>query len=268
MAQDHAAEASKVARLYNFLARFGEEAEGGDYLHVGLFQSSNDTLPDAKHRLTETAAARMGIKAGDHILDLGCGVGLPAIQVSRRYGCEVTGVTIASDQAASARTLIAEESFTSHVRVLVGDAHQLPFGARTFDAAMALESLLHMDRSRALGELGRIIRTGGRLVLTDWFEVQTLEADERKALRRSFCMNAVTLDHYRTLLKDAGFRDIEVLDVTAAIDPTYDHWAEFRSVPEPRTPQQFVSRYNAIASAVLPILRAKLGYAVISAVRA
>ena len=268
MAQDHAAEASKVARLYNFLARFGEEAEGGDYLHVGLFDGPNDTLPEAKHRLTETAAARLGLGPSDHILDLGCGVGLPAIQVNRRYRCEVTGVTIATDQAASARALIAEENCKSHVRVLVGDAHQLPFAAETFEGAMALESLLHMDRSRALGELGRIIRAGGSLVLTDWFEVKLLELDERKALRRSFCMNAVTLDHYRTLLERAGFRSIEVLDVTAAIDPTYDHWAEFRAAPEPRTPQQFVSRYNAIASAVLPILRAKLGYAIISAVKA
>jgi len=78
----------------------------------------------------------------------------------------------------------------------------------------------------------------------------------------------VTIDRYRELLDDAGFREIDVLDVTSAIDPTYDHWAQFRSAPEPRTPQQFVSRYNAIASAVLPILRAKMGYAIISAVKA
>lgn len=268
MIHDHAAEASKVARLYNFLARFGEEAEGGDYLHVGLFDGPNDTLAAAKHRLTETATGRLSIRPGDHVLDLGCGVGLPAVQVSRRYDCEVTGVTIASDQAASAHTLIATEDRSSHVRVLVGDAHELPFAAGAFDAAMALESLLHMDRDRALGELGRIVRPGGKLVLTDWFEAQALNADERKALRRSFCMNAVTLDAYRKLLGDAGFQGLEILDVTAAIDPTYDHWALFRSAPEPRTPQQFVSRYNAIASAVLPILRAKLGYAVISAVKA
>jgi cyclopropane fatty-acyl-phospholipid synthase-like methyltransferase len=268
MTHDHAGEASKVARLYNFLARFGEEAEGGEYLHVGLFNGPGDNLPDAKHRLTETAAARLHAQAGHHILDLGCGVGMPAVQVSRHYRCQITGVTIASDQAASARALIAEEDCTGRARVLVGDAHQLPFAADSFDGAMALESLLHMDRLRALGELARLVRRGGRLVLTDWFEMQALGADERKALRRSFCMNAVTLDHYRSLLGQAGFRSVEVLDISAAIGPTYDHWAEFRGTPEPRTPTQFVTRYNAIASAVLPILRAKLGYAIISATRA
>lgn len=268
MSDDPAAEASKVARLYNFLTRFGEEAEGGDHLHVGLFEGPADTLAAAKHRLTESATDRLGIRPSDHILDLGCGVGLPAVQVSRSHSCQVTGVTIASDQAVSARALIAAEDRNSHVRVLVSDAHRLPFVAGAFDHAMALESLLHMDRKLALNEIGRLVRPGGKVVLTDWFESQPLEAEERKALRRSFCMNAVTIDQYRELLNDAGFRAIDVLDVTAAIDPTYDHWAQFRSAPEPRTPQQFVSRYNAIASAVLPILRAKLGYAIISAVKA
>ena len=265
---DHAAAVSKVARVYNFLAQFGEGGAASDYLHVGLFDGENDELAAAQDRLVREISRKLQIGGQSHLVDIGCGVGRPMIEISRHFGCRVTGITIAEVQAAQARELIARNTLDARVRAIVADAHRLPFATGAFDGAIALESLLHMNRATALGEIGRVVRPGGSFVLCDFYELQPLTNEEIKALERQMCMNTVNLAQYRDLLSAAGFSNPKVVDWTSAVLPTYVHWSRFKTDPGSPTPPNFVARYNAIASSILPIIGAKLGYLCMSATRA
>ncbi|MGB6161784.1 MAG: class I SAM-dependent methyltransferase [Pseudonocardiaceae bacterium] len=63
---------------------------------------------------------------------------------------------------------------------------ELPFPAQSFDAAIALESIPHMpDRGQVLAQIYRVLRPGGRLVLTDFFERAPIPTAKQPSLDHS-----------------------------------------------------------------------------------
>jgi SAM-dependent methyltransferase len=91
------------------------------------------------------------------VLEVGCGEGELAERVSRELGCDV----LALDQSER----MVELTQTRGVEAIVGDVQALPLADGEFDCAVAAWMLYHVpDVVRALGELARVLRGGGRLV--------------------------------------------------------------------------------------------------------
>jgi ubiquinone/menaquinone biosynthesis C-methylase UbiE len=102
--------------------------------------------------------------AGERILDVGCGTGLLLRELQiEQAGVEGLGVDVSEDML----VIAADRSIGArHVRA---DVHQLPFRAGSFDAVVSSSSLHHWDRpSQVLTGIRKLLRPGGRLVLTDW----------------------------------------------------------------------------------------------------
>jgi 2-polyprenyl-3-methyl-5-hydroxy-6-metoxy-1,4-benzoquinol methylase len=94
--------------------------------------------------------------AGASVLDVGTGTGRAALLLARR-GAVVTGVDASTQMLEIARERAHREDLT--VEFGVGDAHQLAFGDRAFDAAVSLRVLMHTpDWRRCLSELCRVAR--------------------------------------------------------------------------------------------------------------
>lgn len=95
--------------------------------------------------------------APSRYLEVGCGEGELAARVRQELGCEV----VAIDQSER----MVELTRARGVDARVGDVQDLPFGDGEFDCAVAAWMLYHVpDVERALDELARILRSGGRLV--------------------------------------------------------------------------------------------------------
>ena len=98
----------------------------------------------------------------------------------------------------------------------------MPFEANSFDAAWAFESIVHMpDRGQVLCEIARVLRPGGRLVLTDIVETTPMADEQRNFFLTSFMLNSLTtLEHYPHLVRQAGL-DLEKLrDLKTNTQPT------------------------------------------------
>jgi SAM-dependent methyltransferase len=113
----------------------------------------------------------LGLRAGSSAIDVGCGLGDDARAMARVVGRagRVVGLDASSAllQRARARTSMQDEA----VDYVLGDAHSLPFEARTFDAARTERTLQHLgDPGRAVQELARVTRPGGVVMATepDW----------------------------------------------------------------------------------------------------
>lgn len=94
---------------------------------------------------------------GDRILDVGCGDGV----VLSKLGSQAVGV----DLSAEAVRLCKERNLDA----IVADARSLPFGGGVFDCVVASEMIEHLSLGgalQALGEIHRILKEGGCLVLT------------------------------------------------------------------------------------------------------
>src|SRR5580704_4746532 len=71
----------------------------GPHIHHGLWES-DESPPVAQHRLIDRLATAAGLRAGDRVVDVGCGMGGSTIELAARYGCSVTGVTLSPVQRA------------------------------------------------------------------------------------------------------------------------------------------------------------------------
>jgi SAM-dependent methyltransferase len=102
--------------------------------------------------------AGLGLPAGARILDAGCGSGRNMIELAR-HG-PVTGIELSEPSVALARAREVGQ-------VISGSVLELPFAADSFDLAVSLDVIEHLeDDLRALRELRRTVAPGGALLLT------------------------------------------------------------------------------------------------------
>lgn len=102
------------------------------------------------------------VTPGTRLLDAGCGTGLLALLASLR-GAQVTAL-----DASAALLAIARERLPA-ADVRQGDLEELPFADAVFDAVTAVNSIFYAaDMAAAMRELSRVVRPGGRVVVTAW----------------------------------------------------------------------------------------------------
>ena len=100
---------------------------------------------------------------GAAVLDLGCGAGIPATRWLVRSGFSVTGVDFSEKQLELARRLVPGATY------LKADMTQLGFEAATFDAVVALHSMIHVPRDEQpelLAGIHRWLKPGGLFLAT------------------------------------------------------------------------------------------------------
>lgn len=109
---------------------------------------------------------RLGVGAGDRVLDVGCGRGRHAFEAYRR-GADVVAVDLGDEEVAETASWLRLLDGAGAALVVRGDARTLPFPDATFDRVIAAEILEHVDDDAAiLAELRRSLRTGGLLAVT------------------------------------------------------------------------------------------------------
>jgi SAM-dependent methyltransferase len=115
---------------------------------------------------------RLGLRAGDRLLDLGCGFGRHAFEALRR-GARV----VACDMALPELQQVQATAFTMRETAEIppglsctsvqGDGTRLPFDDGSFDRIIASEVMEHVpDDIAALDELARVLRPGGAIAVT------------------------------------------------------------------------------------------------------
>jgi SAM-dependent methyltransferase len=115
---------------------------------------------------------RLGLRAGDRLLDLGCGFGRHAYEALRRgadvVACDLSRAELAQVQGLMVAMAAAGETPPGITAgCVVGDATRLPYPDASFDRVIASEVMEHIpDDAGALAELHRVLRPGGTLAVT------------------------------------------------------------------------------------------------------
>ncbi|MGW0882846.1 methyltransferase domain-containing protein [Streptomyces sp. NPDC002671] len=211
----------QVGQFYDQLMGAFDASLYGPNIHVGFWNGQDDTtgLEDAANRLTDMMIERLQVGPGDRVLDIGCGLGGPAIRLAQKTGAEVVGVSVSRKQVDKANELAEAAGVSGKVSFQHGDAMNLPFDDASFSAVWMLESVMQMpDRTAALTEAARVLRPGGRLALTDNYERETI-SDERRPviegiLKRYLTQSPASFEAYPSMLREAGLRCAEIIDVS------------------------------------------------------
>lgn len=205
----------------------------GEELHYGVFPTGDEPLEVATAELTERMIAAADLRAGQSVLDVGCGTGTQACRLAERFGVHVLGITTSEVGVAAARERAAAAGVSdlATFRIADGMDNGLPDGA--FDRVWALESShLMRDRDRVVSECARVLRPGGRFVLCDIIrrrEIPFLEVRQRReefaTLRTAFGDARMDpLQTYRDLAEEVGLVVDRCDDLTDATLPTFDRW--------------------------------------------
>jgi SAM-dependent methyltransferase len=110
---------------------------------------------------TEELAAMLQPRAGDHLLDIGCGIGGPARWIATKYGCGVTGVDLTAEFCEAARELNSLTGLADRVQILHGSALSLPVPDSNFDHAYSQAVLMNVsDKRGVFREALRVLRPG------------------------------------------------------------------------------------------------------------
>jgi 2-polyprenyl-3-methyl-5-hydroxy-6-metoxy-1,4-benzoquinol methylase len=115
---------------------------------------------------------KLGLRAGDLLLDLGCGYGRHAYEAFRR-GARVVACDMSTPELQQVRALFeamvleGEAPPNGMADCVTGDATKLPYPDNTFDRIIASEVMEHIpDDVGALDELFRVLKPGGTLAVT------------------------------------------------------------------------------------------------------
>ncbi len=120
----------------------------------------------------------------DHVLDVGAGVGGPAIILAREYGCQVTGINVSKKQLDFATKRVKNQKLSHKINFVEGDAQDIPFEEACFDVVWCYNMFYHIpDKSRALGEFRRVLKGNGKIAFDDWLLSEKIRQDEIQELQ-------------------------------------------------------------------------------------
>lgn len=163
---------------------------------------------------------RANPQQGEYVLDIACGTGIVARNVAPLAGSQgiVIGLDVNPDMISMAR--IAAERDHLSIEWHTGSAEQLPFPDENFDLIFCQFGLMFFrDRHVALKEMHRVLKTGGRVIMSVWQGLdrhpfyQALHDISQRHLGKSSVQAVFSLgdaDELHKLLTDSGFQHIEI----------------------------------------------------------
>jgi len=159
--------------------------------------------------------ALAGLKKGEVVLDLGSGAGIDCFLAARKVGPQgrVIGVDMTPEMLDKARENARSGGFTN-TEFRLGEIENLPVADSSVDAIISNCVInLSTDKPRVFKEAFRVLKPGGRLMVSDL----ALKKPLPKAIRASVeayvaCIaGALIKDHYLDAIRKAGFKDVEVV---------------------------------------------------------
>jgi len=167
---------------------------------------------------------RASPQPSERVLDIACGTGIVARKVVPRVGSEgmVVGLDANPDMIRMARA--SSEQNRIAIEWHTGPAEQLPFSDENFDLILCQFGLMFFsDRHAALMEMHRVLKTGGRVVLSVWQGLehhpfyQAIHDVTQRQLGKSSVQAVFSLgdaNELRKLLADSGFQHITIESVS------------------------------------------------------
>ena len=260
----------------------------GEHFHYGYFASPEVELPAATRALIDELAALADINETTRVLDIGCGIGAPALYLNEKFGCQVTGITTSEKGLELARARSREHGYSDRVRFRLADGTRSGLPAESFDLGWALESSHLMDKGRLFAECHRLLGSGGRLLLCDvmlrrpitpldhfknLFDLRWSYVSGYLSLKRAYGRGRTeSFDDYRSKLAAAGFGQVQLIDVSRQTLPTMRKWRENMEKNRSEILRSFSEaefRYFERASFLMEHLfeRGMLGYGLVRAVK-
>lgn len=187
-------------------------------IHFGYWDSKVKSFPQSLLRMNEVMMEAAKIKSTDNVLDAGCGVGGSSIFLATALGCKVTGITLSERQVQQATDIAKQKGVEQMVDFKIMNYCATDFPDASFDVVWGCESICYADsKEQFIKEAFRLLKPGGRLVITDGF-VTSFYNNDNSIIRQwldGWQVNYLeTPQRFESFMQQTGFDNIAYRNIS------------------------------------------------------
>jgi ubiquinone/menaquinone biosynthesis C-methylase UbiE len=169
------------------------------------------------------------------VLDAGCGWSPVARTLTQEFGYDVIGVDLIEKRLRGGKQL-SEKLNMSHMDLVNGNYHNLPFADASFDGVYTMETIVHAHSlDKVLSEFYRILKPRGKVVL---FEYSIPDLNKVPKIPRMLAERVIKNtgmaslprmihESWPNILKDAGFENAKAVDISKNVYPSWFYLWKF-----------------------------------------
>lgn len=162
----HAGSRRNIAAHYDLGNDFFALFLSSDLMYSSaMYEGEDEDLEAASRRKLDAVCRKLALAPGDRVIEIGTGWGGFALHAARHYGCHVTTTTISREQHALATQRVAEAGLQDRVTLLLQDYRDLRGEYDKLVSIEMIEAIGAQYLDTFFGQLGRLLRPGGRALL-------------------------------------------------------------------------------------------------------
>lgn len=224
-------------KLQKILSYFNKKESHLGYLlllkgtkHFGFYPKNkeNISIGEAQRLMEDRLAKTLNLPINSFILDAGCGEGKVAMHLAKKYGWKIIGIDLLDWAIKKANESVKRINLDSRPEFYTGDYSNLSYKNNTYNGIYTMESLVHVpDYKKVLREFYRVLKPKGKLVLFEYSVIDRLTLSDTLRKEFDFIINEAGMnslpyfihDKFPSILEEAGFKNIQVINITDKIMP-------------------------------------------------
>lgn len=200
---------------------------------TGVFADPSEDLESAQARKYARIHAKLGIRPGERVLDVGCGWGSNLLYLAEHTQGIFHGLTLSAQQRQVALDRARAWGVADRVAIDVCHVEDLQLAPASVDVVLFSGSIVHMHNRAAIHRLvGEILRPGGRVLISDCYYPVQVRGDRMSAATQYIFVEAlgycrlIGLAEELAMIESAGLDVLHVEDLSRHYALTLARWID------------------------------------------
>ncbi|MFV8756360.1 SAM-dependent methyltransferase [Nannocystaceae bacterium ST9] len=200
---------------------------------TGVFLDPSEDLETAQERKYARILAKLAIRPGERVLDIGCGWGSNLLYLAQHSQGVFQGITLSAQQRQVALDRAREWGVADRVQIDLCHVEDLRLAPESVDVVLFSGSIVHMHNREAVHRLvGEVLRPGGRMLISDCYFPVQVRGDRESAATQYIFVEALGycrllgLAEELALIEAAGLDILHVEDLTRHYALTLARWID------------------------------------------
>lgn len=195
---------------------------------------------EAQLMMQDLIGKKLRLSRSMNVLDAGCGQGVVASYLAKKFNCKITGITVVPFEITKAVFESKKLGIANRVRFYLMDYSNMKFKNNSFDAIYTIESLVHTTNvKKTLKEFFRVLKKGGRIALFEYTVADDKQFTDYEMRMLNGVMYTGAMDNlkdfrhdkFQKIIKGVGFKNVKAGNISQNVEPSLGRLRKFALIP-------------------------------------